>query len=967
MKYTTASVLAALAGGAVADGWADWSSTTTSSKPVDPITSSSVAWEDWSSSSKPVDPTSSSSSSAYWGDWSASTSSSSKPAVKASTSAPGGGWGAPAPSASTVTVTKTETSTSYGATTTVYKSTVYVGPGPASTVYTCASGAPAGPASGWPSSSAAPVAASSSKPEASWGSPSASVAASSAPAGSWGSPSAPVAASSATGPAGSWGPGAGSSPAASSATGPAGSWGAPSGTDVKGSTVTVSPTAGASGSWGPGGDWGNSGLNPGVSGTVVGTDGGAGWKWTHSPSVDATSSTAAPTYTGWGDWSGEKGGGSNGTGPAAGTDLSNCTKPFHPLPENSCNGANSRSQWCGGFSIDSDYYNVGPDTGVICKYDFIITNTTLNYDGVDRLALAINGQVPGPLVECNWGDTLMVSVTNQMNDNTTSIHWHGITQKESTNDMDGVPGVTECPIAPGTSRVYKFKLTQYGTGWYHSHVLAQLGDGIRGPMVIHGPATANYDIDMGTVMIDDTFGNASVPLSAATANSRIAHFGPGPTFNYLLNGANTLPDLSAGKHALWSVQPGKKHLFRIINSSSQNMWSVHFDNHKMTVIATDYVSITPYTTDWLNIALGQRYMVIIEADQPVSGYFLRAVTQTGCPSACVNTGLGSANGIMLYEGADAVLPTTTAGNKTVADFAFCLDEPIASLSPYLKKSAGTSDAFQASASTLPAGNVAQVATSDDGNVFRWFLNNGALNINYTQPTLKTLAETGNANNSQISNPIILGSKNQWVYFVIANQFFASHPMHLHGHDMSVLGQGTVPWTPALVPTLNFDNPPRRDTALLVGSPGPSAPPGKSISHILSFRLTFFQATPSLASRPITQVLGLCIATLSGTLTVVLLSSGSSVQARSLLSNTPARLRSRMSALPWYPMKQMVATRRPLASLASGDDPHTLRISSTLALSLSSADLRRPRSDTSTATSAVASVMASSPAVTASDR
>ncbi|RMZ81651.1 hypothetical protein DV737_g2422, partial [Chaetothyriales sp. CBS 132003] len=506
----------------------------------------------------------------------------------------------------------------------------------------------------------------------------------------------------------------------------------------------------------------------------------------------------------------------------------NVTSPFPTLKDGNCNDANSRSQWCGGFSIDSDYYASWPDTGVLCKYDWTITNTTLNLDGVDRLALAINGQVPGPLVECNWGDTLQVSVTNEMQDNSTTIHWHGIWHIGGTNDQDGVPGVSECAIAPGTTRVYRFQLKQYGTGWYHSHALSQLGDGIRGPLVIHGPASANYDIDMGTVMIDDVFGNATVPLTAATYNSRIAHYGPGPTFNYLLNGANTLPDLSAGKHALWKLTPGKKHRFRIINSSSQNQYAVHFDNHTLTVISTDYVAIKPYTTEWLNIALGQRYDVIVEADQPVGGYFLRAVTQTACPSANTNTGLGSANGILLYEGAPTDLPTSTAGNKTITDFAYCLDEPIASLTPYFVKSAGSATAFKASASELPAGNVASVQTSDDGTIFRWFLNNGAINVNYTQPTLQTLAETGNANSSLISNPIILSQKNEWYYFVIENQFFASHPMHLHGHDLSLLGQGTTAWSTDLVDTLEFDNPPRRDTVLLVGSSGPTVTPGYTV-------------------------------------------------------------------------------------------------------------------------------------------
>jgi laccase len=89
-----------------------------------------------------------------------------------------------------------------------------------------------------------------------------------------------------------------------------------------------------------------------------------------------------------------------------------------------------------------------------------------------------------------------------MADNGTAIHWHGIRQL-GTNPNDGVPGVTECALAPGQTRTYEFQATQYGTSWYHSHYLTQYGDGIRGPIIIHGPATANYDVDMGTVMVDD--------------------------------------------------------------------------------------------------------------------------------------------------------------------------------------------------------------------------------------------------------------------------------------------------------------------------------------------------------------------------------------------------------------------------------------------------------------------------------
>ncbi|KAJ9616095.1 uncharacterized protein PV06_06553 [Exophiala oligosperma] len=576
--------------------------------------------------------------------------------------------------------------------------------------------------------------------------------------------------------------------------------------------------------------------------STIGTDGDV-FTWTgEAPSSTATK--PAPTYTNF----------PNGSFPEPGSPASNVSAPNGPITGGSqCNSAADRSIWCNGLSINDDTSTKDVSTGNTCSYEFTITNTTMDFDGSGpKMAFAINGQVPGPLIECNWGDLLVVTVHNQLTANSTSIHWHGLWQR-GTNDQDGVPGITECGMAPGTSRTYTMQLRQYGTGWYHAHTMTQYADGVRGPMVIHGPATSNYDIDMGTVMIDDTFLD-----TAAQQNELISHVGPSGTQNYLLNGKNTMPDLSAGQHALWKVQSGKKHLFRLINSAAQNMWSVHLDDHKMTVMAIDYVPIVPYETEWLNIGIGQRYDVVVEMNQPAAGYFFRAVTQTGCPSSSVNTGLGAANGIILYDDVDPILPTSTYGDKTGADFATCLDEPIASLVPFVKKSAGSSSAFAATVSTLPAGNVARIASSQGGNVFRWYINSNAINVNYTQPTLETLYEygIGSGNNGSapiangtdttngttttngtstavdpsqlISNSITLTAQNQWVYFVIQNQFFAAHPMHLHGHDFSILGQGSTTWTSDLVSTLNFENPPRRDTAMLIGSEGPNKASGYTV-------------------------------------------------------------------------------------------------------------------------------------------
>ena len=583
---------------------------------------------------------------------------------------------------------------------------------------------------------------------------------------------------------------------------------------------------------GNGGNNGGNGGNNGGNGGHGGNHGGLGsgnspeedaalWqKWLDQMSRDAAeaSKTSKPAHVPWTDW------------PAGPTGLppfdDECDKAHDGLPENKCNKAGSRSKWCDGKSVDTDYYK-DYDSGNTCKYTLEITNGSLAYDGAPVLSFLVNGQSPGPVIECNWGDWVEIDVINKLQNNATTIHWHGVHQK-ATNDQDGVPGISECGIAPGESRTYAWRASSYGTAWYHSHLLAQYGDGIRGPIIIHGPTTADYEIDMGHVMITDTF-----PAGTAFAQAeRIARFGQNAvvTSNYLLNGNNKSPDMTTGKHALWKVQKGKTHLFRFINGAAQEAYSVKFDNHKMTVISSDFVPIEPYQTEWLNIAPGQRYDVILKADQPSANYFLRAATQTGCPSPQPgNNGLKFANGIIQYSDAQLTLPNSTFGNRTEASFKTCNDEPLAKLVPHLQKTAGTSALFAAGQRDLPAGRVAVPGANQ--SVVQWFINNNFMNVSYTEPTLQTLAEQptifsngvqSTNSSSVVRNAIVLQQKDTWYYFIVRNEFFAAHPLHLHGHDASILGQGNgVPDTSAL----NFKNPARRDTVMLPGANGPQSPGG----------------------------------------------------------------------------------------------------------------------------------------------
>lgn len=129
------------------------------------------------------------------------------------------------------------------------------------------------------------------------------------------------------------------------------------------------------------------------------------------------------------------------------------------------NSASDRSTWCS-YSISDNYYDTVPDTGVTREYWLDLTSVTVSPDGYERNALVVNGSIPGPTLEADWGDTVVVHVTNSLTVNGTSIHFHGIRQN-FTNPQDGVTSITQCPTAPGESITYTWRATQYGTTWYH--------------------------------------------------------------------------------------------------------------------------------------------------------------------------------------------------------------------------------------------------------------------------------------------------------------------------------------------------------------------------------------------------------------------------------------------------------------------------------------------------------------------
>lgn len=100
----------------------------------------------------------------------------------------------------------------------------------------------------------------------------------------------------------------------------------------------------------------------------------------------------------------------------------------------------------------------------------------------------------------------------------TAIHLHGLSQR-GTSWYDGVPGISQCPIAPGSSFTYRIRADVYGSSWWHSHFSAQYTAGAYGPLIIYGPKHADYDVDLGPVMVGDYYHSEYRDVVAAAAGN----------------------------------------------------------------------------------------------------------------------------------------------------------------------------------------------------------------------------------------------------------------------------------------------------------------------------------------------------------------------------------------------------------------------------------------------------------------
>lgn len=214
--------------------------------------------------------------------------------------------------------------------------------------------------------------------------------------------------------------------------------------------------------------------------------------------------------------------------------------------------------------------------------------------------VAYDGTVPGPLIEANVGDTLVVHYHNDLPEPST-IHWHGIRLE---SDMDGGMQMMD-PVPAGGDFDYVFTVPDAGFYWYHPHLdgATLLERGLYGAVIVHAADEVSPDCDL-PLMLDDILLDEDT-LQVAPPDTDMMQL-MGRLGNLLMaNG-------KADRHI--AVTAGETVLMRLVNPSNARFWDVYVEGQQLQVVGTDDGFLpAPYPVDHLELAPGERYMVTFTA------------------------------------------------------------------------------------------------------------------------------------------------------------------------------------------------------------------------------------------------------------------------------------------------------------------------------------------------------------------
>ncbi|XP_015973554.1 L-ascorbate oxidase-like [Arachis duranensis] len=469
--------------------------------------------------------------------------------------------------------------------------------------------------------------------------------------------------------------------------------------------------------------------------------------------------------------------------------------------------------------------------------------------------MGINGHFPGPTIRAHVGDTLHISLFNNISTNEpTSIHWHGISQ-HGTPWADGTASISQCAINPGETFHYRFTVDKAGTYFYHGHYGLQRSAGLYGSLIVDlalGQKEPFHYHSEFNLLLSDWWHNTSFHQELSLSSKPFQWIGEPQSL--LINGrgqyncsmaANTMNNNATLPQCkfrtsdeecapqILHVHPNKTYRIRIASTTSLSSLNFAISNHKMVVVEADGNYVDPFEVDDIDIYSGESYSILITTNQnPNNNYWIsigvrgrkpntpQALTILNYQKASI-----SSSNIIIPNSPPPITPQWNDFNRSKA-FTNKIHALMGSPKPPTH--------YDHRLLLLNTQNLIDGYT-------KWAINNISLVLPQT-PYLGSIKFKINAAfdrrhpsenfsngydifsppinpNANFGNRVYMFNMNQVVDVILQNANVLSgknsdiHPWHLHGHDFWVLGYGDGKFKQGYdEKNFNLKNPPLKNTA-----------------------------------------------------------------------------------------------------------------------------------------------------------
>jgi FtsP/CotA-like multicopper oxidase with cupredoxin domain len=358
-------------------------------------------------------------------------------------------------------------------------------------------------------------------------------------------------------------------------------------------------------------------------------------------------------------------------------------------------------------------------------------------------AWAFNGRAPGPELRVKQGERVRIVVTNGLPQDTT-VHWHGV---RVPNAMDGVPHLTQPPIAPGTSFTYEFDAVDAGTYWYHPHTRSdeQVARGLYGALIVEEREHVAVDRDVTWVLADWRLTPDAQLREDFRAMFDVAHAG---RIGNVVTVDGVVPES-------FDVRAGERIRLRLVNAASARVFGLRFDGHAPLVLAYDGQPVAPHAPAGGRVVFGPGERVDLVLDM------------TGAPGA-------------RFAIADDFYPRAP---YRLLDLAYGREPPLRDrplpawrkLPDNLLREPDLERAVRHEM-VLTGGAMGGMNPDMMRRGIAWMING------------RPMGDGEHAHHE----PLFVLARNQSCLVSIANDTAWHHPMHLHGHFFRVLSRNGVP-------------------------------------------------------------------------------------------------------------------------------------------------------------------------------